>query len=248
MKLYAYNAGSQSAKNLAKGLNILRIKEEGGVLNIPGHNVINWGASEMKRAIVPKRVFNVPANVKLASNKLLAFDAFAKAEVRTVPFTRYANEALEWLQEGAKVVARTVLNGHSGAGIVICEKAADMVDAALYTKYIGKNAEYRVHVAFGKVIHVQRKVRNKEIPDEQINWQVRNHANGFIYQIGNIDIPDHVNQQAIQSVKALGLDFGAVDVMQAFAGDKGWYVLEVNTAPGLEGTTLERYIEAFKGL
>jgi D-alanine-D-alanine ligase-like ATP-grasp enzyme len=41
------------------------------------------------------------------------------------------------------------------------------------------------------------------------------------------------------------LDFGAVDVIYNRAQDKA-YVLEVNTAPGLEGSTLDNYVEAIQ--
>jgi D-alanine-D-alanine ligase-like ATP-grasp enzyme len=41
------------------------------------------------------------------------------------------------------------------------------------------------------------------------------------------------------------LDFGAVDVIWNEKEDK-YYVLEVNTACGLEGTTLDKYVEQFR--
>jgi glutathione synthase/RimK-type ligase-like ATP-grasp enzyme len=45
------------------------------------------------------------------------------------------------------------------------------------------------------------------------------------------------------SALALGLDFGAVDIIQDDGGN--FYVLEVNTAPGLEGQTIKSYAEGF---
>jgi glutathione synthase/RimK-type ligase-like ATP-grasp enzyme len=48
---------------------------------------------------------------------------------------------------------------------------------------------------------------------------------------------------AVHCVSALGLDFGAVDVIE---NKKGSWILEVNTAPGLEGQTLEVYRSAFE--
>jgi D-alanine-D-alanine ligase-like ATP-grasp enzyme len=44
---------------------------------------------------------------------------------------------------------------------------------------------------------------------------------------------------------ALGLDFGAADVLFNARRNQA-YVLEVNTAPGLEGQTVNDYAEAFK--
>ncbi|MNY63636.1 hypothetical protein D3C86_2006230 [compost metagenome] len=49
------------------------------------------------------------------------------------------------------------------------------------------------------------------------------------------------------AVNAIGLTFGAVDVIWNEYRHQA-YVLEVNTAPGLTGTTLEKYAEAFRGL
>ena len=45
------------------------------------------------------------------------------------------------------------------------------------------------------------------------------------------------------AIKVLGLDFGAVDIIYNKQEDK-WYVLEVNTAPGIYGTTLDKYVNA----
>ncbi|MNY81884.1 hypothetical protein D3C86_2236870 [compost metagenome] len=47
------------------------------------------------------------------------------------------------------------------------------------------------------------------------------------------------------AVNALGLDFGAADVIWN-DHRKQAFVLEVNTAPGLTGTTLEKYAKALK--
>lgn len=51
---------------------------------------------------------------------------------------------------------------------------------------------------------------------------------------------------AIAAVKALGLDFGAVDVCTAEDGNH--YVFEVNTGPGLEATSFDKYVEAFRNV
>ena len=54
---------------------------------------------------------------------------------------------------------------------------------------------------------------------------------------------DHVRAQSVAAVRSLGLDFGAVDVVER---QNKAYVLEVNTAPGLVGTTLEKYVDAIR--
>ena len=54
-------------------------------------------------------------------------------------------------------------------------------------------------------------------------------------------------QEATAAVEALCLDFGAVDVVWNATKNKA-FVLEVNTAPGVEGTTLEEYKEYFENV
>jgi carbamoylphosphate synthase large subunit len=48
---------------------------------------------------------------------------------------------------------------------------------------------------------------------------------------------------AIKAVEVTGLDFGAVDC--AMSADNTPYIIEINSGPGLQGTSLQKYIEAF---
>lgn len=168
--------------------------------------------------------------------------------VRTPAFTTNKQEAFGWLVNGATVVERHVLNGNSGAGIRLVEPNGEegLQHAPLYVKYVPKKQEYRVHVCGGKAVDIQRKARRKDVEDDAINWKIRNHDNGFIFA-RNEDgvVPPDVPFQAVLAVKLLGLDFGAVDVIFNDKEQKA-YVLEVNTAPGLSGTTLEGYVSRFK--
>lgn len=104
-----------------------------------------------------------------------------------------------------------------------------------------------MHVFNGAIIDVQRKMRNRDVPDEQVNWMVRNHSNGFIFGREGVSLPSTATQLCIDAVAELGLDFGAVDLIWNEHSDT-YYVLEINTAPGLTGTTLEKYAEAIEGL
>lgn len=247
MKLYQYKAGSASAKALAEKLGIKRIKLEGSKYKPKATDVIiNWGSSTLPQELKNAIILNKPEAIAKASNKLSAFQAFKEAEVPTPEFTTSFHEALKWIDKaGAMVVARTKLSGHSGEGIVLVQKENrdELPNAPLYTEYVKKVQEYRLHVFKGNVFFIQRKARKQEVPDDEVNWQVRNHANGFIFAHQGVDVPDSYKEAAVAAVKALGLDFGAVDIIET--KKKECFVLEVNTACGLEGTTLDKYAEQF---
>ena len=182
---------------------------------------------------------NHPEAVAKAVNKLRTFEALSP-EI-TPPWTVDPLVAREW---GSPVVCRHLLTSHSGRGIEIVGPGVDIPDAPLYTKYIKKTSEWRVHVAFGEVIDVTRKIRdpNREVTD----WQVRNHSNGFIFARESGEPPSpSITLYALEAIKALGLDFGAVDIVWSNYYQRA-YVLEVNSAPGMEGQTLDAYVEAFE--
>ena len=143
------------------------------------------------------------------------------------------------------VVARTILRGHSGNGIVMLSSNQDQVNAPLFTQYVKKKDEYRVHVFKEKPFFVQRKARKSSV--ETPNWQIRNLAGGFIYARQELDVPECVEDVALKVFERTGLDFGAVDIIYN-ERENQFYVLEVNTAPGLEGTTLQKYAEAINAL
>lgn len=241
MKIYPYKAGSASAKALAEALGIKRLKHEGPATK--PEMVINWGSSNITR-VINGAMLNQPRYVANASNKLTTLKLFKEAGVACPEWSEALYDPVSWLAAGDKVVARMVLNGHSGEGIVIVDNLDDLPPAPLYTKYIKKDQEYRIHVAGGQVIFQQRKARKKEVPDEEVNWQVRNLAGGFIFANDGVNAPDNVCANAIAAVAALGLDFGAVDIVTTKKGEA--YALEVNTACGLAGKTIDAYVKYFQ--
>lgn len=246
--VYPYKNGSRSARLLANALGAKVIKHwpNSKYKSKTNHVVINWGCSSIPREIVI--AFNNDAPVDIASNKLSAFGRILEnGDVPTVEWTNLIDVAHRWVREGHTVYGRNHLRGHSGSGIIIITQAnetdIDNYPIPLYTKGV-RGREYRVHVVGGKVVLVQQKKRRNGVADAPS--AIKNHHTGWIYAHENITPPPAtMNQIAIDAVRTLGLDFGAVD----FIVDKvrGPLVLEVNTAPGLEGaTTLKAYADVFK--
>lgn len=257
--VYSYRQGSNSARALADALGGKIIRQEGSHFRPrPWKTVINWGSCHCPEAY---NALNPSIRTRVTRNKLETFRAFSRPELdeaipRVPGWTESRQEALERLQrpvsEGgwAGVVCRSVLDGQGGSGISIFMQEDGQTEGLpqvpLYVEYVPKDAEYRVHCFRFRegieAIDIQRKIRDPE--REPTNWRVRSHQNGFIFVRKDV-VPDgDVLTQAQKAMTISGLDFGAIDVVwNAKRGTA--YILEVNSAPGITETTLEKYKSAF---
>lgn len=252
--LYAWNRFSAGAKALAEALDIPRIKHENSRFRpSPNKLVINWGSSTLPEHILGCNVLNSPYNVATVANKMDFFCRMVATQdtedaVRHVPFTFNREEAQRWVDQERAVVVRHKVDGSGGEGIQIVSSGT-VPRAPLYTLYVKKLHEYRVHVVNGRVVDIQRKGLRRNERGEAIrpaDMRIRTHTNGFIFiREGTEATPEDVLDQALRAVRASRLVFGAVDI--AFNNhEKKAYVLEVNSAPGLEGQTVQSYANAFK--
>lgn len=248
--IYPYNSGSRSVRALKQALDIRKIRRENSRYRNRATNVvINWGCGNIdNQEVMSGRIINNPSVVNDMTHKLRFFQKMQGEDLSDFipPFTTDINVARQWQEEEQHVVARTVLQGHSGEGIVLAGPNDELVQAPLYTKYIKKREEYRVHVCRkpdGEAVafDIQRKARRTDVDDNDVNWKIRNNANGFIYARNERHTPHQsVVATALRIFEATGLDFGAIDIIYNNHQQRS-YALEVNTAPGLEGTTLEQY-------
>ncbi len=216
-----------------------------------GNNMLlRWGNSNPLTHKPGKRLGiwlgNDVVGLQVAKHKTRTFDVLKAAGVNCPEYTTDTAVAQQWLTEGA-VLKRDTATGQGGAGITLFERGNQYPQVvpvgSFAVKYIKKMAEYRVHVFDGEVIRVQQKRRQAGF--EGRNNQVRNHANGWVFCTENVQAPDALKDIAIKAVGAVGLTFGAVDVIWNAREDK-YYVLEINTAPGLEGETIKAYGDAVR--
>lgn len=243
IKVFPYRVGSRSAKALAEACDGRVLKRVGSKYRFrEGDLVINWGASDC--LFKGRGVANQPDTIEPASNKLKCFQLMKEHGVSIPPFWTRKDDIPA---DAFPVMCRTKLQAHSGEGIVVAERKDQLVGAPLYTKYIRKKEEYRVHVirkpgAGASIIMVQRKAKKHGVEDA--DFMVRNLANGFVYIIADAR-PKCVEEEAVKALESTGLAFGAVDVIYNEHQNKA-YVLEINTAPGLEDRTAEAYAKVFK--
>jgi hypothetical protein len=248
-RVIPYRNGSRSATALSRALDGRLLRLQGSTFRPrPDDVIINWGNTNLPTIQEKGCFLNKPEEIRFASNKLSFFDHLTEQGCADI-LPKWSRTCDAIPDEDFPVVCRTVLAGHSGEGIVIANNRAELVPAPLYTKYIKKQSEFRIHLGkrYNPVTHtiaIQQKRRSRDVPDDAVNWQVRNHDNGFIYARDNVNCPALVFNAACRAFEASNLDFGAVDVIYNERENRA-YVLEINTAPGLEGQTLTDYVNFF---
>lgn len=218
------NPGSRSAKALA---NLLSEKV--------GHRVFRMSAARCRE------LRRIGFQLREGTDKLTQFRKFKDADVSCPEFCTDIDTARGWASDTV-VMCRTLLRSSEGRGIVVAENPDQVVSAPLYTRYVKKKKEFRVHVLNGQVIDVQEKRKRRDFTDQRDN-RIRNLANGYVFCREGMVIPAGLQELAVRATNALGYNLGAVDA--AFNEHHGaLYVLEVNATPGMQGTTLENYATA----
>lgn len=263
--IYPYKIESGSAKALQKeltkqGIKCIRVYPDGNYKPKESDLVITWGnyshpkwdKCDPNGVCLSDGLFesvNWWNLIQIARNKLATFQVLKEAGVSIPEFTTDKEYVVKNWKDTAFLIRQT-LTGQSGVGIVYIPPEATKLEtipnAPLYVKYIKKAAEYRVHVFNGKVIDVQQKKKRKDYKGT-IDQYIRNYSRGWVFCRENVNPPNDVLTQSLNAIKAIGLDFGAVDIIWNSHYNKA-FVLEVNTAPGLEGTTVTNYCNAIKAL
>lgn len=198
----------------------LLIAQESEDINISRTNDgdINWGRARANTALNP--------DISNATNKRKMRELFEQHDV-PAPSLMDAGHAIEAVLAGKVVVGRP--DQHTkGRGYWLCRSTVDIKKALKGTRrkkaathfieYVDAPHELRVHIFLGKSIRISEKAHTEFHKYTTIK--------------PTIDVA-HVRSAAKQAVTALGLDFGAVDILAT--EDNAW-VLEVNTAPGLGGS------------
>ncbi len=238
--IYPFKLASASSKAIAEALKrneqkTLRVYPDRNYVNRGDDFIVNWGnANEPEWAY--QNILNTPTAVATAVNKLETFVKLTEAEVRTVPWTTNIDVARGW----DLICERHQLRAHGGAGIRVSTPET-VYPAPLYTEMLTPCDEYRVHIFKGEVIDYTKKVKKVDgefvtAPEEHI----KNKEHG-LYFLRDVRPREGVVLRAIQAIEALGLDFGAVDIIRH---NNRSYVLEVNTAVGLSPVGVEAYANA----
>jgi hypothetical protein len=208
------------------------------------------------------RILNSREMVRAAANKKAARNTFAAKEV---PAPIFYPTAQAVTQAALPVIGRTSYHS-KGRGFWFCAtldevRRASAAGATHFLQFIPNTREYRVHL-FAKTpslvkpqdgrapedyrsIKISEKVWVGE-GEPPKNRHQKNHEFGWTFLGQQNRRPEELNlvrSAAKSAAAALGMDFGAVDVMYSVLM-KSAYVLEINSTPSLadeNADTCERY-------
>lgn len=247
--IYPYKMSSKSAKQLQKGfqeagVQCLRVYPDGKYRPRSDDLIINWGSSR-EPTWATDNMLNGTQRVGHTSNKLKAFELLKSHNINIPWYTTDKAVAINrMLANDSKMFCRTILTGHSGRGIVVASTPEEVIDAPLYTESFPKTNEYRVHVMGESCIDLQEKRKRSGTGRER--GDVWNHSNNFVFCRSDTFPPLAVCNTAISATKALGLKHCALDI--GYDERTATHVVfEANTAPGIEGSTVNHYVSAFLG-
>lgn len=193
---------------------------------------VNWGRARANTSLNP--------NISNSTNKRIMRELFREHEV-PMPSLLSIDEVYEAIELGKLVVGRP--DRHSkGRGYWLCRTPGDVSKALRGTRkkqaathfmeFVEADHEVRVHIFCGKSIRISEK-----------SFFLDDNGKKTYTTIKPTIKRKRARRAAKKAVKALGLDFGAVDIL---ATDDAVYVLEVNAAPGLGGTMPRLYAKSFR--
>lgn len=219
MVLITYSKRSESYKKLrALGTHDLPLK-------------IHWGNTKTKL----RGGLNITP--QLAINKKEMLKTLDEHNIPTLEWT----DDVEVAKENTPIYCRTRLCESKGKGIIRAENPEEVVRAPLYTKALDGYEEYRIHVMKGNVFYAQKKIARHE----GANTIIKNIKDYYFSKRDITRLHPQLYEIPKNTMTALGLDFGAVDLLKKGNDIR---VLEVNTAPGLDNSTAKAYYNSFSSL
>jgi len=247
--IYPYKKASESSKRLVRNLEsildqeVLSVLGDGNYVYKAGDLVVGWGSGHKPNFRAPAdRYLNNYEAVCNSIDKRVSFKNFVDNKVTIPAYTLSTAEANKWLEQGKVVLSRTEVEGMKGQGIIINHPdiTDEVVAAPLYTEFVRRKREIRIHVFNGKVIFGQEKHLKKDttsikkmILKDNAEWEFE-----WLDADGRTDLGNKALNNAVNAIQANGLTFGAVDML--IDDMRRSYVLETNTCPelGKDGAAL----------
>lgn len=217
--------------------------------------------------------------IKNSSSKLRMKTCFTENEVKTASWWIYDNEQFVLQSEVADIQTSKVEDlpypiiakkhfGSRGQGNTKIGSVEEMrtflketknLNKYIFEKFHNYAREYRLHVSKDGCFYTCRKMMKRDTPDE--NKWFRNDANCVWILEDNeaFDKPsnwEEIEGECVKALKAVGLDFGAIDLRVQSATNKhgelrdkpNFIVVEINSAPSFGDVTAVKYAEVLPKL
>ena len=213
---------------------------------------------------------NTVEAIKNSSNKLLMKECFSADHVNTANWflTNEANifvddklDSFEIKDLPFPIISKHIF-GSRGTGNKKHDNQESLeawmegkdLSKYIFEKYYNYNREYRLHISKNGCFYTCRKMLKTEAPQEARWYRNDQHCVWVLEENESFDKPinwDNVVEESIKALKAVGLDFGAVDLrIQSSKNKDGdlreapkFIVVEINSAPSMAAITTLKYIE-----
>lgn len=224
---------------------------------LPFRSVVRFGSTTVLPDDNIRIPLNTPDAIKNSANKLLMKQCFKEAGVKTADWAKQ-NEEIEFEYP---IVAKHIKGSRNRGNTKIDN--SEQFDAwiigkdlnnYIFEKFYNYSREYRLHVSEDGCFYTCRKMLKSDTPADK-RW-FRNDSNSvwIVEENEQFDKPvnwDEVIEESVKALKAVGLDFGAVDLRIQSAKNKDgkalekpdFIVIEINSAPSFGEKTLEHYTE-----
>lgn len=212
---------------------------------------IRWGNTEQFNSLKYKKELNSLEAVLRTSNKLTMLETMLAAGVATLQFSTDLSVIESFKDREGNVYIR------NKQGVVRYGNDYDAARDLYFSRPIRfKRREYRVHVFNGKVLGAYEKVPLSLAEGQPRNAETlpklfKSDTCRFVrcdLEVDENGLNPRVNaaaqQMCIDAVNSLGLTFGGIDLVRNKHSE--FTVVEVNSAPGLNGLNVERWVQAIK--
>jgi hypothetical protein len=187
----------------------------------------------------------VPGKFAYRPKLVSGLDQLRRFRNRGIPcpdFTTDIEVARAWVKDGAQVFGRN--KRHTKGQDIVDQRSSAWGGKEFWSKVVPIAREYRVHIFDREHIQQALKVLDPAAKRTRTDdLPIRNTETGWRYD--HLFNPPHESiSLARRAVQELGYLWGAVDILEDASGNG--YVLEVNTAPGMDDTTARAYAKAIE--
>jgi hypothetical protein len=201
--------------------------------------IIRWGNGQHEYEFTGDTRFNDRGSISVCGSKARFSEVLSRSGIPHVEYYRGV------VPERFPVVIRTILNGHGGEGIIICESKEDFTrnySRDVWSYWFNFEFELGVHILNGKVQRVFKKVWEKT--ETEPKYPIRNTDKGYNFSLRDVEKYKKLQDIVTQFYRVVPINMARLDIAWDKA-NKTYRIIEANSAPSLSENqnTLHMYTE-----